>query len=127
MSSGRYIFGLEFPDRSNSLLARSVVRIIGDSTAIVFACELGDETLVKRLLQAGANVNARDERGTTPLMAAAERGHLGIVRGMVALGADVFASDENKWTALNHAAVRSHNRDVFMFLQTRMESQVVRR
>lgn len=53
----------------------------------------GDVSDLRRLLGAGADVNARDERGQTALMIAAHRGQPDVVRELLGAGA-----------ALNHAA-----------------------
>ena len=53
----------------------------------------------------GANVDARDERGATPLMLAARQGHDAACRSLVDdLGADCNLTDEDGATATHHAA-----------------------
>jgi uncharacterized protein len=60
--------------------------------------------VIQSLLQAGANVNQRDEFGNTPLMIAADRSNLAIVELLLAAGADVRATNESGFTALMNAA-----------------------
>ncbi|HEV2547810.1 MAG TPA: ankyrin repeat domain-containing protein [Stellaceae bacterium] len=59
-----------------------------------FAAGDGDLETVKRLLQQGADLNAFDDLGWTPLIHAAKRGHVDVVRCLLAAGAQVDARDE---------------------------------
>lgn len=85
------------------------------------AIEKGDMRAVKDLLDKGADVNARDERGQTPLIYAMEVPHEGLfireweeseseanakrelVRLLLARGADINARDKSGLTALMYA------------------------
>jgi ankyrin repeat protein len=51
----------------------------------------GSAEVVRVLIEAGAEVDARDESGKTPLMRAVRRGHLAVVEALIAAGADVDA------------------------------------
>ncbi len=60
---------------------------------------------VRRLLEAGADVNATDELGWTALLEAAEMGHKPIMQMLLAAGADVNVADaRHGGTALMTAA-----------------------
>lgn len=74
---------------------------------IIRAAEKGDVDEVRRLLDAGENVNAYDGLGLiTPLMAAAEKGHADVVRLLLDRKADVNARDGAEGlTALDYAEV----------------------
>ncbi|UXX40865.1 ankyrin repeat domain-containing protein [Wolbachia endosymbiont of Oryzaephilus surinamensis] len=60
----------------------------------------GDYNKVKALLEEGANVNAKNSNGSTPLHLAAEKGILNIVEKLVENKADVNAKDYNGYTPL---------------------------
>ncbi|XP_002737915.1 fibronectin type 3 and ankyrin repeat domains protein 1-like [Saccoglossus kowalevskii] len=68
------------------------------------ACTLGGNTEVaKTLINAGANVNTKDNDGKTPLMIAALNGHLSLVELLIQKGADVHVKNEFGKTAIDFA------------------------
>jgi ankyrin repeat protein len=69
---------------------------------------------LKQLLQAGANINARNRGGNTPLLLAIRAGHSGIARALLAAGADVNISNVNNISAL---ALAVYNSDVALAKQ----------
>jgi uncharacterized protein len=66
--------------------------------------EFTADYVVNLLLSKGAEVNARDEEGTTPLIEAASHGGTSAVKMLLDRGADVNAKDNSGFTALNAAA-----------------------
>jgi ankyrin repeat protein len=69
----------------------------------------GHKEIVELLIDEGADVNAKDKRGTTPLHEAAGRGHnKDVAELLIAKGADVNAKDDNGWTPLHHAVPDGH-------------------
>jgi ankyrin repeat protein len=81
----------------------------GGETPLMIAARTGSEASVRRLLAAGAIVDAREERhAQTALMWAAGEGNAGAVRALVEAGADVHARSEAGFTALLFAARAGH-------------------
>ncbi len=57
-----------------------------NASILVNASEEGSLPVVRQLKEAGANVNAAAEDGTTPLMAAAEEGQEQVVQYLLSVG-----------------------------------------
>ena len=91
-----------------ALLARGIdpnsVDAAGDP-ALFIAARAGNAATVDVLLDAKANVDARNRFGDTPLMAAALRGHADVARKLRARGAAVNGPG---WTPLIYAATGGH-------------------
>jgi ankyrin repeat protein len=82
---------------------------------LIDAARQGNVKEVERLLEAGADVNATNERGETVLMRAAEHGQTEACAFLIAKGADVNAKIEKTrgwagWTALMRAARNGRTR-----------------
>ena len=77
----------------------------------------GNTDMVKSLVSSpGADVNATNERGSTPLLEAARFGHDDICRVLIAAGADLKAKDNDGKTALMLAVQNNHD-DVVRILK----------
>jgi ankyrin repeat protein len=74
------------------------------SESLVRAMERGDRATVDRLLQAGADVRAKDADGTTALHWAAHSGDADLTRALIKAGADVRASNDYGATPMSAAA-----------------------
>jgi ankyrin repeat protein len=74
------------------------------NSGLIEAAQAGDTAKVKKLLEQGADVNAKDEYGGTALMWAAGKGHTEMVNALIDAGADVNAKMKGGWTALMFAA-----------------------
>ena len=85
---------------------------------LYLAAELGDETLVKGLIAAGADPNLKAAQGETPLHAAARGGRLTVVEILIAAGVQKTAQDSRGDTPLTEAA-RAGQRQVAAWLLAR--------
>lgn len=74
------------------------------NTKLTDAARTRDTAEVRKLLAQGADPNAKDKKGRTPLMEAASEGYTDTVRVLLENGADVNATDLVGWTALFWAA-----------------------
>src|SRR5215216_7638664 len=78
----------------------------------------GNTDMVKSLLSSpGADVNATDERGSTPLLEAARYGHEDICRVLIAAGANLKSKDRDGKTALMLAVQGDHDEVVRVLKQ----------
>ena len=68
----------------------------------------GHLAICRLLLDKGAQVEARNIDGVTPLHFAAMQGHVEIVRLLCDRGADVEARNINGWRPLHYAAMNGH-------------------
>ena len=83
----------------------------------------GNTDMVRSLLSSpGADVNATDERGSTPLLEAARYGHEDITRLLIAAGANLKAKDKDGKTALMLAVQNNHD-DVVRVLKEAGETE----
>jgi len=79
------------------------------TSALETASGMGNASLVKLLLESGADPNIVNSKGMSPLQMAAYSGHLEIAATLIQAGADVNARDqEYGYTALAAAASRGH-------------------
>jgi ankyrin repeat protein len=79
------------------------------------ACASGDMDTVKRLLAKGAQPNAADAWGNTPLVIAAREGHQGVARALLSARADPNSAGAAN-TPLAAAALRGHTPMVRLLL-----------
>jgi len=81
-------------------------RLLGSELAkeLYYAAGEGDREAVADLIEAGADVNAR-QFASTPLIVAEQNGHLEMLDLLIERGADVNGCDKSKRTALMYAAM----------------------
>ncbi len=67
---------------------------------------------VEQLIEKGADINATDQYGCTPLHWAAYTGFTEIVALLLGKGANINVTDQNGWTPLAYAAYKDHDKIV---------------
>jgi ankyrin repeat protein len=72
-------------------------------TALHYAATIGNDEIVKLLLDGSAYIDAESPNSTTPLMMAAGKGHVSTVKLLVDEGADVSLKNNVGMTALDFA------------------------
>jgi ankyrin repeat protein len=85
------------------------------------ASEEGALPVVRQLKEAGANINAAGENGTTPLMAASEEGQEQVVQYLLSAGVEVNAKNKQGWTALAFAARENQAETIRLLLAKKAE------
>lgn len=75
---------------------------------MIRAAATGNTHTVKDLINKGADVNAKEENGFTPLMLSSWHGHIDIVQHLIAKGAHVNAKTNEGLTALLSALEQGH-------------------
>ncbi len=99
MAVGLALVLIAFPDLASA----------GDKNHdLILASVNGDVEKVTSLLDSGADVNAKDQRGWTALLCAVSRGQMDVVKLLLDKGADVNSKGEHGWTPLMEAANRGH-------------------
>ncbi len=78
-----------------------LLRNRGARLTLAIAAVLGDTAEVQRLIMAGADLNAKDKDGQTPLMRAAGKGRLEVLKLLLEQGTDVNALDARGRTVLS--------------------------
>lgn len=87
-------------------------------TALLIATQNNDVEAARRLIAAGANVNAQDDLLDTPFLYAAAEGRLEILRLTLAAGADLTSRNRYGGTGLIPAAHHGHLEVVRELLKT---------
>ena len=91
-------------------------RGIDAATPLMIAAQLGDVTLVQAILDAGADLEARDTSGATSLALAASNGQVDAATVLLRAGADPDAPTFTGWRPLHAAALNGHPEVVAVLL-----------
>ena len=102
--------------RARTRTPRREVPLAEAERYLLIAAREGDTALIEGLVRAGTSIEARDDRGFTPLILAAYHGHDLAVEKLLALGADACSSDARGNSALMGAAFKGHKRVVELLL-----------
>jgi ankyrin repeat protein len=95
------------------------------TTALMFAAQQGYTEIVRRLLEAGANINLpRRLYGLTALMLATAAGHVDVVQTLIVGGADVNAKNDDGSTALMVAAHKGHLKVIEILLDAGVQVNI---
>ncbi|XP_067845693.1 CARD- and ANK-domain containing inflammasome adapter protein [Heptranchias perlo] len=96
----------------------SLDRAFGDSnvngtntnneTLLHIAAAQGHVTIIEYLLNKGAKIEVRDNKGQSPLHRAAEKGHTGAAKMLLQAGAHIYALDTESRSPLHLAAQNNH-------------------
>jgi len=76
------------------ILLANLIKERGSKEALVNASFLGDLEVVLALLNVGADINAVNQNGNTPLLLAAQGNRLNIIRVLLDRGADINAPNQ---------------------------------
>ena len=95
---------------------RQILKLLTEYTALIKASINVDISRVRSLIESGANLNTRDERGQTALIKASIYGHKDITRMLIEAGADVNIIDTHGQTAFQYAS-NNGNRQIARMLR----------
>ncbi|MBQ9404731.1 MAG: ankyrin repeat domain-containing protein [Synergistaceae bacterium] len=97
--------------------AKTETRYYNENTALILAAFQGETENVKKFLQAGSDVNARNIYGMTALMYAAEGNHSEIARILLQAGAEINAQNNEGSTSLIIAAIHGSVKAINVLLE----------
>lgn len=110
------------------ILAASLFQVGAHAAAtdnLFTAVKSKDITALVAMVERGADVNAKDDVGQTPLMmAATQRGSEKLIEQLVFQGADIRARDKNGMTALMHAAGKGEVQNAEQLLQLGVDPDI---
>lgn len=103
-------------NKKTNRMSRVIFQMTNSKQKLITPVQHGDLEAVKTLLEKGADANAINNEGHTPLMAAASYGHESIVRILIEHGAKLDNVASSRETALGAAAARGFERIVRMLI-----------
>ena len=97
------------------------------SQDLVRAVEIGNESSVAKLLQAGADPNSTTSEDKSCLAIAAERGYKDIIKMLLGIGASLNAQDNYGGTALTYAVTEDRKEVVKILLEHKANQHITYR
>jgi ankyrin repeat protein len=94
-------------------------------TRLMSLARAGDDKRVSLLLKVGADVDARDTRGSTALHIASSKGHAPVVRRLLDKGMDVEGTDVHGYTPLHIASYEGQASVVYALLAKGADASAV--
>ncbi|MET3290561.1 ankyrin repeat domain-containing protein [Brevibacillus fluminis] len=91
------------------------------------AAKNGETSVVKDLLERGADINARDAAGRTPVLLAAHGSHIETIHFLIEAGADVNLRDDRNDNPLLHAAAAGKLAIVKLLLDAGADTRLTNR
>jgi len=82
---------------------------------LIDACIESKQDLVKLLIELGADVNAKNDVGDTPLIWASYNGDKELVKLLIKVGANINAKNKYEKNALYYARINNHKDLVKLF------------
>ncbi|MGI9338090.1 MAG: ankyrin repeat domain-containing protein [Gammaproteobacteria bacterium] len=114
--------GFNFPRALCVIFVVAAIGGCGNSpTDLHFAARNGDIAQVKRLIDDGADVNAKMEEDVTPLFVAALSGHAEITKALIEAGADINAKTDGDLTILHVAIVHGQTRTALVLIKEKAD------
>jgi len=96
----------------SALMILVSLTLLASANPLVNAADKGDLATVRSLLEAGEDINARDDEGETALHEAVDEGHLEMVQFLLSKGADPNLYDDEGETPF-HESIEEGKLEVF--------------
>ena len=123
-----YKVWLEAAEEGNNELIKELIDVgmnvnikNNEWTALMIACERCHESVVRLLLENGANVNDKDNNEWTSLMVACVVGHENICHLLLDYGANVNDKNKNGYTALMRACEGGYESVVRLLIENKVD------
>ncbi len=78
---------------------------------LIFSCRSGNLDLITERVQKGADINYRNNDGSTPILAAISKGYFAAVKYLINQGADLSCKDSYGNNPLEYA-IESNNKEI---------------
>jgi ankyrin repeat protein len=95
------------------------------TTPIMVAPASGEDNIIYRLVNAGVDIEAKNEFGATALLCASAWGHEREVHALIDAGASLFAVDRKGRSVLTHAYLGKHTGIIDILLHMHREASTI--